>query len=193
MKTKNCLNCNTTFKKTPSMGNPYWKQRILCGRNCQSEWMKGKHNSINTEWGRNTKYIKSCTVCQTEFTAFALNAKYCSNECYKKEKQRLVKLRPNYKINARKSALKQKFNLTLEEYEKMRENQNNMCAICGIHQDKVSRWFAVDHNHITGQIRGLLCLECNNGIGKLKDSVINLKKAINYLEQDFKMRKAGKL
>ena len=58
------------------------------------------------------------------------------------------------------------------------QEQNGCCAICGTRlKDK----FYIDHNHKTGQIRGLLCSSCNVGIGLLKDSPDMLSKAIKYL------------
>ncbi len=73
--------------------------------------------------------------------------------------------------------------LVIEEiYRNMLNKQKRKCAICGKHQRKQRANFAVDHNHITGQIRGLLCSSCNLGIGNLQDSPILLKKAVRYLE-----------
>lgn len=74
--------------------------------------------------------------------------------------------------------LKRKYGLSKEEYYLLKEKQDNMCAICKIS----NRRLAVDHCHITGKIRGLLCLNCNTGIGQLKDSVELLESAINYLK-----------
>ena len=69
----------------------------------------------------------------------------------------------------------------------MLEEQGGTCMICnkaGDIRKKDSRpiALAVDHNHETGKIRGLLCLNCNSGIGKLGDSTDILRKAIEYLE-----------
>lgn len=61
--------------------------------------------------------------------------------------------------------------------------QNGCCAICGDHQSNQARSMAVDHCHETGRVRGLLCMKCNTGIGKLGDSPELLRKAIAYLEK----------
>jgi hypothetical protein len=60
--------------------------------------------------------------------------------------------------------------------------QKGCCAICGIDKP-TGKWkiFAVDHNHKTGQVRELLCNECNRGIGYLKDSAELLQKAVDYI------------
>lgn len=77
-------------------------------------------------------------------------------------------------------SLNKKFGLTKEEYQAKEQAQNYVCAICS---NKCSRALAVDHDHSTGKIRGLLCSGCNRGIGYLKDDISILKKAIAYLEQ----------
>jgi hypothetical protein len=43
--------------------------------------------------------------------------------------------------------------------------------------------WCVDHNHETGQIRGVLCHQCNRGIGAFKDNIERMKRALNYLEE----------
>jgi hypothetical protein len=61
--------------------------------------------------------------------------------------------------------------------------QKGCCAICGVHQDNVTKRFSVDHNHSTGKVRGLLCQNCNAGLGNFMDDISNLKSAIEYLEE----------
>lgn len=80
---------------------------------------------------------------------------------------------------SREYNLKKKFNLSLKDYNNLLEKQQGVCAIC---KKTCSKQLAVDHNHTTGKIRGLLCNNCNRGLGHLKDSIDNLKTAIQYLE-----------
>jgi flagellar biosynthesis GTPase FlhF len=70
-----------------------------------------------------------------------------------------------------------------KRYLLMLKKQSYCCDICGIHQDEFKRNLDVDHDHNTGEVRGLLCTPCNSGIGKLKDSINMLEKAINYLKR----------
>lgn len=74
-----------------------------------------------------------------------------------------------------------KFNLTPEQYAEMLAYQNGLCAICNNPPEK--QRLAVDHDHETGQIRGLLCRGCNLGIGYLKDNILTLESAILYLNK----------
>lgn len=86
----------------------------------------------------------------------------------------------------RSCAYRKKFNITVEDYDSLLETQGGVCAICGrIPEDnvrfgKVER-LSVDHDHDTGNIRGLLCHNCNSAIGFLGDSAENIYKAFLYL------------
>lgn len=101
-----------------------------------------------------------------------------------KEKSNLSKKiwRSRNLTNARNTRLKYLFGISIEDYDKMLERQNYSCAICQMHYSSFKRNLAVDHCHLTRKVRGLLCFDCNSGIGKLKDSVEVLNKAINYLK-----------
>ena len=73
------------------------------------------------------------------------------------------------------------FGLKVEQYEKMFKDQNGACAICE-KQDTNGKRLAVDHDHKTGKIRGLLCDRCNRGIGLMQESISSLHNAVRYLE-----------
>lgn len=89
------------------------------------------------------------------------------------------------KSRRRRERLKQWYDITHEDYERMLAIQNGACAICGTDEtgSKDKGWFSVDHDHKTGRVRGLLCANCNVGLGNMRDSVEILKKAIQYLER----------
>jgi hypothetical protein len=84
----------------------------------------------------------------------------------------------------------QSHGLTEKEYQTYLTNQNNACAIC---KGKITENFiaklplCIDHDHVTGKIRGLLCNRCNAFIGLAKDSIIILKDAIKYLEDTYEV------
>ena len=82
-------------------------------------------------------------------------------------------------LRAKSSDLKSRYGITLAEYEKLLVGQSGKCAICG----QTDEWFslAVDHCHETSRIRGLLCSQCNRGIGLFRDSPDLLEKAAEYL------------
>ena len=87
----------------------------------------------------------------------------------------------------RNSQLQRTFGIDLNDYIRMAVEQNNKCAICGQPETQMRggkvKALAVDHNHTTGTIRGLLCSDCNTGLGKLRDSQTILNAAIAYLDR----------
>lgn len=82
--------------------------------------------------------------------------------------------------------LKKNFGITLADYEAMHAAQGGLCAICKqperIRQKYGLKRLAVDHDHVTGKVRGLLCQRCNQMIGHGADDVELLRKAIEYLQ-----------
>lgn len=80
----------------------------------------------------------------------------------------------------RKYWLKKTYGLTVQQYDNILAEQNNSCAICEVEHTEEKR-LAVDHNHDTGEVRGLLCYDCNrNLIGNRTEPGIFIK-AANYL------------
>jgi hypothetical protein len=82
-----------------------------------------------------------------------------------------------------------KQNCESDHYQALFRAQGGKCAICGTTQGhrssrgRVCR-LAVDHDHATGKVRGLLCNNCNRGLGRFKDSVKNLEAALRYLKRE---------
>lgn len=74
-----------------------------------------------------------------------------------------------------------KYGLTPDDYEEMLGLQDYRCIICTDFFTLKNRP-NIDHNHTTGKVRGLLCNQCNRGIGHLDESIENLARAITYLE-----------
>jgi len=66
-------------------------------------------------------------------------------------------------------------------YQDILQQQNNMCAICGISADESLDKLIIDHNHETLTVRGVVCSYCNKGLGFFKDSPTRLAMAIEYL------------
>ena len=79
----------------------------------------------------------------------------------------------------RKSHLKRKFGLTLEDYDRMLADQGGGCAVCGDPPGKSA--LHVDHCHESGRVRGLLCFRCNSAIGNLRDDPAIVAAALAYL------------
>lgn len=87
-------------------------------------------------------------------------------------------LHPN---SLRNSALKYSYGITLEQYQKMLVDQNYNCAICKTSQEQLIKRLAVDHNHKTNEIRGLLCGSCNRALGLFKENYEVISSAAEYM------------
>lgn len=89
--------------------------------------------------------------------------------------------RPEIKERQKWQAIKQKYKLTKEEVEAKLNLVGHRCIICNAHITKDTA--VVDHDHVTGKLRGLLCRSCNIGLGCFHDNVGDLESAIVYLKE----------
>ena len=89
-----------------------------------------------------------------------------------------------HKLHYKNYQLVRNYNITLEDFNKIKESQDNCCAICGKHESNFKKGLAVDHCHTTGKIRGLLCGGCNTSLGRFNDDINMLNKAIQYLQKE---------
>lgn len=96
-------------------------------------------------------------------------------------REKLRARRANDTDKIRRDNLRRKFKMTLQEYDDMYERQGGVCCICGRKCQSGAR-LAVDHDHTTGKIRGLLCMFCNRSIGMLNDDPVLVRKVAEYLE-----------
>lgn len=85
-------------------------------------------------------------------------------------------------LKAKNNDLRKMYGIGLVEYDSMLSDQNGVCAICSEPETGRFKYLAVDHDHDTGKIRGLLCHRCNKALGGFKDSAEMLGKAVKYLE-----------
>lgn len=101
---------------------------------------------------------------------------------YKERAKEWVKANPEKVASySRKYLLKKRFSteMTPEKFNEMYEKQGGVCAICG--SKEKGKHFSIDHNHDTGEVRGLLCNSCNMAIGHAKENTLILEKMIRYL------------
>lgn len=108
----------------------------------------------------------------------------------KREKNRIRQARYRAKNPYwhRRWRLPGRYGITLDEYNEMLAKQNEVCAICLGPETRVARGggvqpLSVDHCHATNKVRGLLCNQCNTGLGKFKDSPDFLREAADYLDR----------
>ena len=126
----------------------------------------------------NAKYRKENKEKLTEY-----NLKYKKDNSteLKEKRTEYEKLEHVKKLKiARK--LRQRYGITAIQYDEMLKRQRYKCNICGKPHTEDKR-LSVDHDHKSNNVRGLLCGDCNRGIGMFKDNINNLYKAINYLKK----------
>lgn len=121
-------------------------------------------------------FPKACRCCGETFQPEAPSCLYCSPECKRRGLDNAYFMR--------------EYGIPLSHYEALFEKQGGKCAICGEagfamkagkHTRPDHRTICLDHDHVTGQVRGLLCHNCNRALGLLQDSEHLLQESINYL------------
>lgn len=137
------------------------------------------------------KTLKTCRSCRNEIVR---NFRQENNDIqraydkkrYQAQKEHRVKYareyRKKYPERTRATNWKVKYGITPEEFYKKLAEQNNCCAICHRDMKEYGKIFSVDHNHLTEEIRGLLCDPCNYGLGfyeKYKDEYIKYLSKFN--------------
>lgn len=120
---------------------------------------------------RLARSARQCRGCGTDITGRRSDVVWCSQSCAAR--------RPERAAVRRRATLKQ-YGLSVEEFEAMLAKQRGRCAICGGTEPKHTNW-SVDHDHVTGQVRGILCSACNTGIGQLQDDPDIIRKALDYV------------
>jgi hypothetical protein len=97
---------------------------------------------------------------------------------------RSAKWYANNRDRSKNSRLLRKYNISLDEYNKMLLEQDGKCWTCSTKaEDERNKVLVVDHNHLTGEVRGLLCNRCNTAIGLLQESQEILEKVSKYLHE----------
>lgn len=134
-----------------------------------------------------------CTTCRKAYfnayqkhrynTEAAYRAAHteCQRRYYQRNKPRLQKkLREAYRQHIRYDQLFKKFRVDQNMYTQILNEQGGVCAICK-KTNSTNRALAVDHDHSTNQVRGLLCSNCNMGIGMFGEDPTRLRDAATYL------------
>lgn len=157
-----------------SSGRIVWMETILpdqtkhCNRCHRTLPVTAFHKDKSKPDGRNA-YCKECN-CRHSNTWYHQNP-----EKARAQRQRYYQ---GHKEEFWAANLRSRFGLSVENFMTVLEAQQHKCAICcGVFTSRP----CVDHDHETGEIRGLLCGECNLGLGKFKDNKQTLQAAIEYL------------
>lgn len=154
------------------MEDPEYRAKRAAKDLAKYERAKSRNPQFYTEERR--KKLES--MSPEELKAFRDRAKGHSKKAYRKLKAKSPETLARYQLV---SACRER-GITVEDYEELSALQNGVCAICS-KPCSVKKRLAIDHDHTTNEVRGLLCDFCNNGIGRFKDRIDFLYAAINYL------------
>lgn len=158
-----CKICDIYFEPSSNSKGKF------CSRDCYKQ-------------SRNKPVTKTCKNCGKNFTipnTRRKTAKYCSWEC---SQSISGDKHPRWQGGPQAGWYRRTYGISLEQYDQMYDSQDGECAICETNKPGgISNRFHLDHDHTTGEIRGLLCHKCNNGLGYFNDDTSLLAKALKYL------------
>lgn len=161
-------------------------ERKLC-KNCNTE--KPLEDMVKKE-GR---YRFECKECKNQKARerlkidpeFREKERLRGKEKYEKNKPKHLAITKRYRDENlpfyKDLHLRRTYGITMDDKNKMRESQNNKCAICEVAFES-DRHAYVDHCHNTNKVRGLLCHPCNSALGMFKDNIISIERASAYLK-----------
>ncbi len=184
-------------KRPPGYWKRYYRehrQQLLDRQKKRSEEateeQKEKRKKYNKEWyEKNREYVKEYSKQRSSKRREWANAKYASDPEFRRKRFEEVKRYRERHPHARVNRLLRSLGYS-GTYESLLESQDGRCAICGrTEADSRGHRLHVDHCHATGRVRGLLCGDCNLGLGKFGDSPDLLAKAAVYLRP--RKRKKG--
>lgn len=177
---KKCSVCKlekplTDYRKDKSRKDGIHKTCNSCNASIQRDWYQ--RNKAKAQANANKRYQENKE---------AISAKRKQDRKNNPEKYKTAR-KKQYSPTKRKEYAWKRAGIKDMDYDRyllMLEKQNHCCDICNKHISEINRThFDVDHDHNTGKVRGLLCTQCNSGIGKLQDSVSILSAALNYLKR----------
>jgi len=151
----------------------------------KTEEQKARHRAAVKKYRKSPKGKAKVAAYRASPKAVAAQAARRSTPEYKAQASaynRRYNSTPERKAARAAHHLRNRYGIAPEDRDQMIEDQDGKCKICGDKLD-MGKFTHVDHCHVSGKVRGVLCLACNNGIERFKDSVDIMEKAIQYLQQ----------
>lgn len=133
------------------------------------------------------KYLRPfCIPCDRQYASEQYSEKSYVKERVLSTSRQWRKLNPYTSEQIRRHNLKKNHNITIEQYNQMVIDQEQVCALCGNNDPKTknNNW-NIDHNHNTNKIRGLLCMSCNTSLGHYEKLIqrVGNENIVKYLEK----------
>lgn len=163
---RTCIRCGNEIPVTSST------KAQTCSKSCSVAWRNEKRQADRRAAWEATD--PTCARCGKRIADRQIGSKFCSPACKRAAASARWRERsPGY-------MRQYLYGITPEQYDALLASQDNRCAICRSEGSGPKGWH-VDHDHVTGTVRGLLCGPCNLGLGHFNDDVDRLRAAIAYI------------
>lgn len=187
--------CSSHYEKARKYGDPEHKQPVL---KCSMPGCEKKHYGLNLCGPHYQKFRncgdpagrprvklgpRECSTCGVVKIPEEFYTRSQCKICYRKHQHQIHKKDPNWKQYIKDGHILRRYGLTPEAYRALLESQGGVCAICKQPETAKNRSLSIDHDHVSGKVRGVLCTACNAAIGLLRESIPNLSAAIDYLKR----------
>jgi hypothetical protein len=149
---------------------PRVRTQGFCSKNC------GQRVQTRARLGiKDPGFIRRCWWCQSEFRFTDGRRDYCGETCAK--------------FGGLLGNVQRNYGISRDEYRAVWFRQDGLCAVCRQPEStKRNTLLSVDHDHVTGHFRGLLCSHCNRGIGLLQDDPKVIEAAARYVRDNRQMK-----
>jgi hypothetical protein len=168
--TQRCTRCKEDLSHSEFSPSQIGKLGAWC-RPCHSSYTRDRRSGVAPP-----RETDTCLWCRADISHLRAHARYCSNSCnargWRRDnpgRHRALRIRSIYGIE-------------MDEFDELLGRQGYACAICRTTEPSGNGvGWNIDHNHDTGQVRGILCPLCNQGLGQFRDDPAVLHAAIDYL------------
>lgn len=147
----------------------------VCTR-CETEKPLEAFRLIRTNKNGTILHCAQCMECKNKYS----RERYQSFSSEKRTEIYQKKVEGTTFEDRKDDRLSRRYGISLDDFSRMLEEQNNSCWICEI-EFPATRSIKVDHCHDSGNVRGLLCHLCNTGLGSFQDQTVRLNRAVEYL------------
>ena len=175
MKRKICRECGSNKKLSDFHGHPGMKDGHL-------NYCKKCRNKENSEYQQTKKgkeaHGKACRKYGKTEKGEVVRTRYLNSEKGKRLLARNAKIKKS-DLQQYKDCIKHNYGITIEQYNQMFVEQKGVCFLCK--KPELDRRLGVDHNHDTGEIRSLLCRQCNFLVGHIENNVSMVKQILKYI------------
>lgn len=162
------------------------KQCRVCG---QWKPLDGFYRMAGMRDGHRNE-CKSCNLADKRRRYQADPAKYIgmvarwqrANPDRVRDTRRKRNAHPERKRKQRDAYYRRTFGISADDFDALLREQGGGCAICACVPERAAS-FHLDHDHLSGTIRGILCLSCNQGVGKFRDDAALLERAAEYVRR----------